>query len=420
MKNKVITKMIAVKRRISITDELKDFIFKNINYRRKVYNDFVEESRKYDNIKDFNPLSYKTKYFNEVEKPNNIYDEYCVGISEQVAKDIKFAKKSMKGNKLLYDSKLRFKKINYFKGSFKVHCKGYYHGENKIFCSRVRLFDDDTISFRIRKDQISMIKLKEPIFTNAMYLDKSYPYYINEENQYMFSNEDVKEISFLHELGNFYIVLFINVYYFINKDEISKRKCGIDLGIHNPITLYDGTKSVIFRMSEKQIKRISYLKRRIKRLQYVISNKEKNSRNYMKIQKKICISYRKITNLRTDWRRKISLFIAKNYHFICLDSYKQPDILTHNKYNLNKNIIKSVNENNRSHCQSLLLKSLKHNIKRFGGKMIDSPKYSTRKCSFCGFINEKLLLNQRNLHCLNCNKIIDRDINASINCYDYI
>lgn len=69
MKTKLVSKMITVKRRINITDELKNFIFKNINYRRKVYNDFVEESRKYDNIKDFNSVSYKTKYFNEVEKP---------------------------------------------------------------------------------------------------------------------------------------------------------------------------------------------------------------------------------------------------------------------------------------------------------------------------------------------------------------
>ena len=64
-----ITKVISIKRRINITDDLKDFIFTNINYRRKVYNDFVEESRKYENLKDFNPIKYKTTYYNEIEKP---------------------------------------------------------------------------------------------------------------------------------------------------------------------------------------------------------------------------------------------------------------------------------------------------------------------------------------------------------------
>ena len=35
--------IITLKREIIVDDEIKNFIFENINYRRKVYNDFVEE-----------------------------------------------------------------------------------------------------------------------------------------------------------------------------------------------------------------------------------------------------------------------------------------------------------------------------------------------------------------------------------------
>ena len=156
---KLIHKTIAIKRRIDITDELKKFIFTNINYRRKVYNDFVEESRKYDSLKDFNPIKYKTIYFNEIEETNHVYDKYCVGISEQVAKDIKFAKKSMKGNKTLGKSKLKYKKLNPFYGSFKVHSKSYFHGENNILASKILIMPDDLISFRVRKKERILIKL---------------------------------------------------------------------------------------------------------------------------------------------------------------------------------------------------------------------------------------------------------------------
>lgn len=255
-----ITKVISIKRRINITDDLKDFIFTNINYRRKVYNDFVEESRKYENLKDFNPIKYKTTYYNEIEKPNNVYDKYCVGISEQVAKDMRDAIKSMKGNDRLYFSKFRFKKYDKFRGSFKVHCKPSFKntakdkksGVDKIF-SRLHIYNDNYLQFSPRRGVINNIYLKEPIFDTTFYTNDIYPYFYDKKNQYYYSEEDIKEISFVHELGKFYIVLFIEVTYLIDKDKIlDKDICGIDLGIHNPCMLYDGSSFKEYRFSEKR------------------------------------------------------------------------------------------------------------------------------------------------------------------------
>lgn len=428
---KLIHKTIAIKRRINITDDLKDFIFTNINYRRKVYNDFVEESRKYENLKDFNPIKYKTTYYNEIEKPNNVYDKYCVGISEQVAKDIKFAKKSMKGNKTLETSKLKFKKFDPFYGSFKVHSKSYFHGENNIHASKILVMSDDLISFRVRKKERMLIKLKERIFDDSLFTDNIYPFYVNKKQQYVFTNDDIKEISFIHENGKFFIVLFTNVYYYRLKDEISNNKCGIDLGIHNPIMLYDGNKNISFRMSYKKIKRIAYLERRARRLQKIldnklivnnhyISNNRMVSKNYRKVQRKLRVTWKKIFNIRLDWRRKISLYIAKHYNLICVDKFSQPDITVHKKYKLSKNAIKRINFSNRNHAMTYFYKSFKHNVKKYNGKIIKSPKNTTRTCSCCGHINEKLPLTKRYLYCTKCGSIIERDVNAAINCYNFI
>lgn len=428
MKSKIIEKVIAVKRRINITPELREFIFTNINYRRKVYNDFVEESRKYEKLKDFDPIKYKVTYFNEVEKPNNVYDEICVGISEQVAKDIKNAKLSMRGNKTLYRAKLQFKKFDPFYGAFKVHCKGAYR-KGDIFHSRVHLLDDDLISFRVRDTLKIFIQLHESLFNDATFRNHNYPYYIDEKNQYMFRNDCVKEIAFVHELGKFYIVLFMEVYYYRSKDEIPKEKCGIDLGIKNPVTLYDGNDVKTFRMSKRQLKRIAYLERRAKRLQQIMDRKLRVnnyyhdtgiSKNYRKVQRKFRLTHKKIYNIRLEWRRKLALHIARNYHKVCIDTFEAPTIDSLRKKGIPKKAIHRINYMARLYGVYDLYTLILHDVSKYNGKIYDSPKNSTRTCSVCGHLNDKLPLSKRILHCTKCGSEIDRDANAAMNCYDFI
>ena len=91
MKNKYLINeaVINVKIPIKVDDYLRTFIFKNINMRRKIWNDFVEEANKYkdeyNNYYGFKPIQYKTKYYRTIEKPINRYEEYCMGLSAQVA-----------------------------------------------------------------------------------------------------------------------------------------------------------------------------------------------------------------------------------------------------------------------------------------------------------------------------------------------
>ena len=428
MKSKLIKKVIAVKRRINITPELREFIFTNINYRRKVYNDFVEESRKYENLIQFNPLKFKVSYFNEVEKPNHVYDEMCVDISKQVSRDIMFAKRSMKGNKRLYQSKLRFKKFDPFYGAFKVPARPTYPNGSK-FNSRVYIRDTDLIEFRIRAGEFLFIQLHEPLFHDTTFGNHNYPYYIDEENQYAFRNDCVKEIAFVHELGKFYIVLFMEVYYYRSKDEIPTGKCGIDLGIKNPVTLYDGNKTTVFRMSKRQLKRIAYLERRAKRLQQIMDRKilcnhyyhdTGISKNYRKVQRKFRVTHKKIYNIRLEWRRKLALFIAKNYHKVCIDTFETPTRDSLRSNGLSNISIRKINSAARLHGVYNLYEIIIHDISKYNGKIYDSPKNSTRTCYVCGHLNDKLPLSQRILHCTKCGSEIDRDANAAMNCYDFI
>lgn len=409
-------KLICIKRRIKVTDELKQYIFKNINYRRRVWNDFVEEYyRCKERGEEFLPLKYKTKYFNEIEIPNHIYDEYCTGISEQVSKDFKTGLKVRKHT----NGKMRFKKFNPFYGTFKVHSKPRYSSvfANVYYC-RLQIADDMTVIFRDSKKSYIPIQLNERLFDDVIAIDNEYVFSISKQNYY-FRESNIKEIMFLHELGKFYIIICVEGYYIFKKNNKSRiKRAGIDLGIHNPVTIYDSRDKISFiRMTQKQMSRIYYYERRASKLQKIMDNKIVGSKNYRKIQRKFLISHRKARNIRREWRIKSSNFISKMYKTIIVDKSRIPD-KTVQDFKTGK-VLRKMNYISRFHGMYLFNEYLKHSTVKHNSKYIESPENTTRLCSRCGFMNEHIPLRIRKFKCSNCNYEEDRDVNASRNCYNF-
>ena len=449
--------MISICLPIEVDDYLKSFIFKNINYRRKVWNDFVSEAKKFegDNFYNkFNPTIYKTEYFQFYENNGGIYNEYCVGISEQVAKDMTFALKRIRKNnyQILSNkgynklSKIHYKPYDKYYGSFKVHTKPKISNRNKI-TSRVHIINDRCISFRVRggagshtffnNTEILLINLKESLYHEK--INNKYDYFlrkykVNSENpvECWFGENDIKEISFIHKLEKFYIQLSINVTYICKYSDIKSRqsKAGIDTGIHNPAVIYNGKEFYSIRMDEKTIRKIHYLERRSKRLQKIMDNKYINNKKlydkgeiqsiYTKNYEKVRYKYRKvlmkISNIKKDWIYKTCKDIVTNFQIICVDKFKQPNNLLIE----NKKIRRNINFYNRFHCMFEFNQVLKNMAKKYGCSYIKSPDNTTRTCCCCGHVNEHIPLSQRNLICKKCGTTIDRDINAAQNCYDYI
>lgn len=197
-----------------------------------------------------------------------------------------------------------------------------------------------------------------------------------------------------------------------------KESAGIDLGIHNPVCISDDEKNYVLRMSDRQLMRIHYLERRIKRLQSIMDKKTYGSKNYYKVLKKFRITHKKIVNIRLDWRRKLSRMIAMMYKQVCVDTYEIPGVAEYNK--LPRVAARRINSFNRMYGMYLFNEALKHACWKYHTKYVDSPDNTTRTCSKCGHINPHLPLSQRIFRCEECGFTIDRDINASQNCYDYL
>ena len=437
-KIKPIRKIITIKREIYPDDRLKKFLEDNMRYRRYLYNKGVEVIRNHPdfNIWDFNKYSLSKYLYNEIEINDASYIDKAVGIRAAVCSDLDVTIKLVKANIMNgKPSDLHFTKYHPFKGSFRVENKH----RDMVNARLVTIEDMHTIFYKANsnKDFINMkmhhytIITKEPIGYKC---DDS-EYYYDKRGGCRFSNSDIREIRFVKDITNYYILLVVEAEYAYN---IKNRKplAGIDTGIHNPVMMFDGDfdkdGKAIFktkRFNKKTLRRIEYLERRTRSLQTIMRRKyERNkelypdnphmwySKNYKKVWIKFLKTWRRIVNIRKDWQFKEVFKLVTQHDVIVLDTFNQPD----NSNKPDNDYTRNMNYQNRLHgmynFNDLLIN---HMSIKYDCKIIEAPKKTTRTCSFCGYENPKLLLSERYLKCESCGRKFDRDKNAAINCYNY-
>lgn len=176
---------------------------------------------------------------------------------------------------------------------------------------------------------------------------------------------------------------------------------GIDLGIKNLITLSDGT---IFKNNKYILK----YEKRIKRLQRSLSRKVKKSKNYYKCKHQLAILYSKLKNARNYYLHKITKQITDENDIIITEKLQTKNMLQ------NKNLSKNISD--ASFCEIIRQLQYKSINKGKYFYQIDTFYPSSQTCSVCDNIDTKYKnLNKREYRCCNCNNVLDRDLNASIN-----
>lgn len=333
----------------------------------------------------------------------------------------------------------KFRKFDKFYSSFKVHTKSIVTSKRDIrkvtINSRFNILSTDKISFRVNRNEHRIIHLKEDLIRTGELFDDGLIYYFDTKNKFMFNDLDIKEVSFIHDLGKFYICISVEArLIYETKNESYKRlkAAGIDTGIHNPICIVDSSgKTYICEMDQKTKNRIHYLERRTKRLQHImdrkyLANKKAGrnpySKNYSKVQKKFRIAWRKITNIKLNWRRHVAKSIATRYKTICVDRFKQLETNTYSI--LGTKVSKYIRYINMFHSMYSTNEAIIDACWIYKTNYIKAPENTTKTCSICGFINPHLSLKQRDFKCESCGygtkHKVDRDINAAQNCYNHI
>ncbi len=209
--------------------------------------------------------------------------------------------------------------------------------------------------------------------------------------------DKVTEFTISRENNKYYISF---TFYTDIKPKEVNGAVGIDLGIKNFAICSDGTIYENKKFYEKSLRKLKINQRKL-------TKKKKGSNNREKQRIKVSKIYKKVKNQRNDYQHKISRELVNKYRTICLETLKVKNMVK------NKRLSKSISDVS----WSSFISKLEYKVTENQGCLvkIDAFYPSSKTCSNCGCIKDKLSLSERVYHCKECGFTIDRDLNASIN-----
>jgi putative transposase len=173
---------------------------------------------------------------------------------------------------------------------------------------------------------------------------------------------------------------------------------GIDLGLTHFAVLSDGTKVAAPRFLRQAA-------RRLRRLQKALSRKTKGSRRRLKAVVNVARAHARVADTRRDFHHKLSTTIIRENQAMYVEDLAVAGLAR-------TRLAKSVHDAGWARFTAMLEYKASRHGRTFG--RVDRWFPSTRTCSTCGVIGEKLPLDVRSWTCL-CGAVHDRDGNAAIN-----
>lgn len=175
---------------------------------------------------------------------------------------------------------------------------------------------------------------------------------------------------------------------------------GVDLGISALATLSTG-ETIPGPKPHKA------LLGRLRRLSRSLSRKQKGSRNRQKAKAKLAKLHARIAAIRSDALHKLTTNLTRRFHTIGIEDLNVRGMMA------NRHLARSIADMSFFEFR----RQLEYKARMRGGvvKVADRFYASSKTCSACGSVQEKLPLSIRQWTCPECGVVHDRDVNAAIN-----
>jgi len=178
------------------------------------------------------------------------------------------------------------------------------------------------------------------------------------------------------------------------------KAVGVDLGINRLATLSDGETVANPKYTAKYAKQLA-------KAQRILSRRTKGSNRWRSQRIKVARIQEKIANGRKDTLDKLTYSLCQRFDDICIE-----DLAVRNMVR-NRRLSKAISD-----ASFGMFKQMLEYKTRWYGKnlwVVDRFFPSSKTCSECGYIVDKLPLDVRAWDCPQCSKRLDRDINAARN-----
>lgn len=188
-----------------------------------------------------------------------------------------------------------------------------------------------------------------------------------------------------------------------HKIKESLHTVGIDLGIKDFVITSDGETFDNLNFKKNESKKLI-------RLQKQLSRKQNGSNNRNKTRLKLAKAYKKISDKKQYYLHHVSNYLIDENQVICMEDLNVSGMLR------NHCLAESIQEMNFGEFRRML----EYKSNWYGRKIIFVDRFypSSKTCNYCGYINKKLKLSDRQWVCPDCGGIIERDYNAALNIRD--
>lgn len=209
---------------------------------------------------------------------------------------------------------------------------------------------------------------------------------------------DPSSVAIIKDAAGRYFASFVVP---MTKDETLppiESEVGVDLGLTDFAVLSDGRKVT----APKFLRRAA---RKLKQLQQDLSRKTKGSNRRSKAVVKVARAHARVADIRRDWQHQLSTSIVRDNQAIYVEDLCVVGLGR-------SRLAKSVHDASWAAFTAML----EYKAARYGRTFARVDRFfpSTRMCSRCGRINEKIGLSVRKWHCP-CGAAHDRDVNAAKN-----
>jgi putative transposase len=179
------------------------------------------------------------------------------------------------------------------------------------------------------------------------------------------------------------------------------KKVGIDVGISSFLATSDGDKIT-------NPKHFNRLYKKLKAAQKELSRKTKGSSNREKARLKVAKIHSLIKDARTDFLHKLTTRLVRENSLIAIEDLAVRNMVKNHK------LARSISDA----AWGEMFSQLEYKCEWYGRTLVKIDRFfpSSKRCSHCGFVRDKLPLNIRAWDCPSCKTTgIDRDINAGKN-----
>jgi putative transposase len=212
-----------------------------------------------------------------------------------------------------------------------------------------------------------------------------------------------------------------NQYYAsINYEDGLKEQIGSNNG--KSIGIDVGVKVFAYTSDNQKFRQVDLTKeiQKVIKAQKVLSRRNKGSKNRQKAKSKLAKKHLKLKNKRNDFLHKITKKLSENQRIAVENlmiknmskkvkgSIENPNMRASAKAGLNRSILQQ--------SWGKFFELLEYKLKRNGGKLIKiDPKFTSQKCSCCGYISKENRESQSKFICKQCGYSANADFNASLN-----